>query len=176
MEHHQIAQCNVAERNFFISTENSLLQIDTVYDFLSNTSYWAKGIPKWILQRALKHSLNFAIYENTHGGTIKLVGFARAITDYSTFAYLADVFVLPECRKMGLSKWLVQTILQYPPLQILRRWMLVTRDVHKLYETYGGFQSVTNAPHVAANVMARSRPDVYQQQALHEADYPHSKL
>ena len=118
--------------DYFISTDSSLLNIDVIYNYLTNESYWAKNIPKEVVIKSIINSLCFGLYHQD-----KQVGFARLITDKATFAYLADVFILEEHRKKGLSKWLIETIQAYPDLQGLRRWMLGTRDAHGLYEKLG---------------------------------------
>ena len=117
---------------FTISTDNNRLDIPLIHNFISTQSYWAQGRKLEIVQRALDNSLNFGIYKNT-----QQVGFARVVTDYCTFAWLADVFVLEDFRGHGLSKWLMSVILNHPELQGLRRWVLATRDAHGLYEQFG---------------------------------------
>ncbi|QKJ29842.1 GNAT family N-acetyltransferase [Mucilaginibacter mali] len=119
-------------KGFHISTDNSLLDFDTICNFLQNDSYWAKGIPPERLRLSIDNALCFGIYD-----VKKQIGFARVITDKATFAYIADVFVLDEYRGMGLSKWLMQTIMAHPDLQGLRRWSLATADAHGLYEQFG---------------------------------------
>lgn len=114
-----------------ISTDKSRLQIDIIHGFLSR-SYWAAGIPMEVVKRSLDHSLCFGIYFHE-----KQAGFARVVSDYATFAYLADVFVLEAHRGLGLSKALMDIIMAHPDLQGLRRFCLGTRDAHKLYERYG---------------------------------------
>jgi len=116
---------------FRISTDPARLDIGVIHGFLTR-SYWAAGIPVEIVERSIAGSLPFGIY---HGNA--QVGFARVITDYATFGYVADVFVLEEYRGRGLAKWLVATIMAHPDLQGLRRWMLATRDAHGLYARYG---------------------------------------
>jgi len=116
---------------YAISTDPSRLQRETIHAFLVN-SYWAKGIPREVVDRAIANSLSFGVYE---GG--RQVGFARVVTDRATYAYLADVFVLESHRGKGLGKWLVEVILAHPDLSGLRRWGLVTRDAHGLYGRHG---------------------------------------
>ena len=116
---------------FVISTDRSRLDLDMIHGFLIDC-YWAKGVPKDLVARSIEHALCFGIYR---GG--QQAGFARVISDYATFAYIADVFVLEEYRGHGLGKWLMQCIKEHPWLQGLRRWSLVTRDAHGLYEQYG---------------------------------------
>lgn len=115
-----------------ISTDASRLDIPFVHKFLSESTYWATGRPLEVVHRSIENSLSFGIY---HGNV--QVGFARVITDYATFAWIADVFVLPEHRGQGLSKWLMQVILEHPELQGFRRWVLATKDAHGLYEQFG---------------------------------------
>jgi GNAT superfamily N-acetyltransferase len=117
---------------FLVSTDRTLLDVASLHDFLANHSYWAAGIPLEVLQRAIAGSLCFGLYKAG-----KQVGFARAVTDGATFAYLADVFVLPSHRGRGLSKWLIECVLAHPALQRLRRMVLVTRDAHGLYDCFG---------------------------------------
>jgi len=116
---------------FEISTDPSRIDIPLVHRFLT-ASYWAKGIPEETVRRSIERSLCFGVYCGS-----RQVGFARVITDYATFAYLADVFVLEEFRGRGLAVWLMQCIMEHPQLQDLRRWSLVTRDAHGLYRKFG---------------------------------------
>ena len=119
-------------QGFHISTDKSLLDIDMIYNYLDKESYWAQGIPPEKIKKAIDGSLCFGVYLNK-----QQVGFARIVTDKATFAYLCDVFVLPHFRRKGLSKWMVQTIVQHPDLQGLRRWSLATADAHGLYNQFG---------------------------------------
>lgn len=118
--------------DYTISTDTSIINVPLVHDYLCHQSYWAEGIPLDIVQRSIDHSLCFGIY---HAG--EQVGFARVISDYATFAYLGDVFVLPAHRGKGLSKWLMQVIMDHPQLQGLRRFLLTTKDAHELYARFG---------------------------------------
>ncbi|HMS64736.1 MAG TPA: GNAT family N-acetyltransferase [Ignavibacteria bacterium] len=122
---------NFKKDNYLISTDKSRLDINIIHNFLSN-SYWAKNRSLKTTKLTIKNSLCFGIYFKQDQ-----IGFARVITDYATFAYLADVFVLEDFRGKGLSKWLMEVILNYSELQNLRRWFLATRDAHKLYEKFG---------------------------------------
>jgi GNAT superfamily N-acetyltransferase len=122
----------VRKDDYCISTDPSLLDADVIYNYLSKESYWAQNIPKTVVEKSISNSLCFGLYHHN-----KQIGFARLVTDKATFAYLADVFVLDEYRKRGLSKWLIETIQAHPELQGLRRWMLGTRDAHGLYEQFG---------------------------------------
>lgn len=117
---------------YTISTDNKRLDIGGIHDFVSNQSYWAQGRAIETMQRAIDNSLNFGLYKNN-----QLIGFARVVTDYATFAWIADVFVLSEHRGLGLSKWIMEVILSHPELQGLRRWVLATKDAHGLYARFG---------------------------------------
>ncbi|GCE24791.1 N-acetyltransferase [Dictyobacter alpinus] len=114
--------------NYIISTDKKRLDIEVIHNFLT-TSYWSPGIPRETIERALEHSLAFGLYAGD-----QQIGLARLITDYATFAYLADVFVLDAFRGQGLGKWLIQVVTNHPELQGLRRWVLFTKDAHGLYE------------------------------------------
>src|SRR5688500_4680766 len=117
---------------FAISTDENRLSIDAIHKFLAEESYWAKTRTREQTETAIKNSLPFGVYKGEN-----LIGFARVVTDYATFAYLGDVFILDEFRGQGLSKWLMETILSHPDLQGFRRWVLATKDAHALYEKYG---------------------------------------
>lgn len=117
---------------FIISTERNRLQIETIQKFLSEESYWARERTLEQTERAIENSLCFGVYAGENQ-----IGFARVVTDFATFAYIGDVFVLEEYRGRGLSKWLMEIIISYPELQGLRRWILATRDAHSLYEKFG---------------------------------------
>jgi len=136
---------------YLISTDKSKIDIATVHRFLSQT-YWAEGIPIEIVKRGVDNSLCFAIYRGE-----RLIGFARVITDFATFAYLADVFILPEERGKRLSKWLMRVILDHPRLQGLRRFTLATRDAHGLYAQFGF--TLFDKPE---RWMQRHAPDIYK--------------
>ncbi|MCO5947542.1 GNAT family N-acetyltransferase [Mucilaginibacter flavidus] len=120
------------KKNYKISTDKGLLDFELIYNYLDQESYWAQGIPAETLKKAIKGSLCFGVY---HEG--KQAGFARVVTDNATFAYICDVFILSGYRRIGLSKWLVQTIVKHPGLQGLRRWSLATADAHGLYKQFG---------------------------------------
>jgi GNAT superfamily N-acetyltransferase len=119
-----------------ISTDKTHLDVAVIHQFLSRESYWAQGVPRDIVERSIANSLSFGVYEAESGGGAQ-VGFARVITDYATFAYLCDVFILSAHRGQGLSKWLMEVIVAHPDLQGLRRFLLFTRDAHSLYARYG---------------------------------------
>ena len=117
--------------NYSISTDTAKLDISLIHDFLSN-SYWAKNIPRDILQKSIQHSLNYGVYLND-----SQIGYARVLTDFATFAYLADVFIVEAHRKKGLSRWLMECMMAHPEPQNIRIWMLKTSDAHGLYEKFG---------------------------------------
>jgi GNAT superfamily N-acetyltransferase len=123
--------CEWKHGEYTISTDRARIDLKMVHGFLTE-SYWAAGVPFEIVKRSIENSLAFGLYKDE-----RQVGFARVITDYATFAYLADVFVLEEFRSQGLGHWLVRTIVSHAELQGLRRWMLATRDAHGLYKTVG---------------------------------------
>lgn len=135
------------------------MDIDLIHRFLSQ-SYWAAGIPRALVEKALANSLCFGVF----AANGKQVGFARAISDYATFAYVSDVFVLEEHRGKGLAKWLLQTIASHPSLQGLRRTMLATEDAHGLYRQFG-FTPL----HKPEMFMQRWDSDVYSRCATPDA-------
>jgi len=115
-----------------ISTDQEQLDIDLIHRFLSEESYWANGIPLDLVERSIENSLCFGAYE---GG--RQVGFARVITDYATFGYIADVFVVGSHRGQGIARQVMSAIKDHPDLQRLRRWQLRTREAHTLYAEFG---------------------------------------
>jgi N-acetylglutamate synthase-like GNAT family acetyltransferase len=117
--------------DFSISTDKSKLDVDMIYNFLTN-SYWASGRSRESVERTINSSLCFGIYNNN-----VQAGFARVVTDYTVFAYLADVFILEQYRGIGLGKKLIGTILSCPELQGIKKWMLATSDAHGLYSQFG---------------------------------------
>lgn len=119
------------EGDHTITDDPARVDIDAVHAFLV-TAYWSEGIPREIVERSTRHSLCFSLF---HGA--RQVGFARVVTDHATFAWIGDVYVLPESRGQGLAKWLMQVIVEHPTLAGLRRWMLATRDAHGLYRQVG---------------------------------------
>jgi GNAT superfamily N-acetyltransferase len=146
----QVAEFRRGE--FAISTDPARLDLDVVYNFLTNC-YWAKGIPREVVARSIEHALCFGIYD----GSGAQVGFARVISDFATVAYLGDVFVLESHRGRGLSNWMMECIMQHAALQNLRRWILLTRDAHELYRKFG-FTAVRSPE----RYMELHRPDVYE--------------
>ena len=137
---------------YVISTDPARLDLDVIHEFLTNC-YWSKGIPRDVVARSIQHSLCFGIYDSSGAQ----VGFARVISDLATVAYLGDVFVLESHRGRGLSKWMMECITQYPALQGLRRWILLTQDAHGLYSKFG-FTPLKSAE----RYMELHRADVYE--------------
>lgn len=117
---------------YTVSTDPGKLDLDFIHGFLSQNSYWAKNRSRSLVERSLEHSLNFGIYRAD-----QQIGFARVVTDYATFAWLADVFIIEEYRGQALGKWLIETVFSFEPLHGLRRWILATRDAHELYRKFG---------------------------------------
>ena len=133
-----------------ISDDPADVDVAAVHEFLE-TSYWARGIPRETIARGIAHSLTFSLLLGD-----RQVGFARAVTDRATFAYLADVFVVEDQRGRGLGGWLVETVLAHPELQELRRWLLATRDAHALYRKFG-FTAVADP----STLLTRHDPGIY---------------
>ena len=134
-----------------VSTDPARLDLDVIHGFLK-TAYWCENLPREVIERAIRNSLCFGVYDDG-----RQVGFARVITDRATYAYLADVFVLETHRGRGLSQRLMQAIVAHPDLQGLRRWSLLTRDAHGLYAQFG-FQPLSQPE----RHMERFDPDVYK--------------
>jgi GNAT superfamily N-acetyltransferase len=118
-------------RNIVVTTDRSRLDLDVIHGFLT-TSYWARGIPRETVARSMEHSLCFGAFDEG-----RQVGFARVISDRTTFAYICDVFALESHRGGGVGKRLMAAIMAHPELQELRRWTLFTRDAHGLYRQFG---------------------------------------
>lgn len=136
---------------FTISDRRDEMDVASIHNFLCKT-YWAEGIPKPVVEKAMKNSLCFGLFHDS-----KQVGFGRVVTDRATFAYLADVFVVPAYQGRGLGKWLISCVLAHPELQGLRRWLLATLDAHGLYEQ-NGFVALRN-PDLFMEI---HDPDIYQ--------------
>ena len=117
---------------FAISTNKNNLQIDVIQKFLNEDSYWAIQRTKEQTETVIENSLCFGVFAGEDQ-----IGFARVVTDFATFAYLGDVFILEKFRGQGLSKWLMEVIINHSDLQGFRRWILATKDAHSLYEKYG---------------------------------------
>jgi GNAT superfamily N-acetyltransferase len=134
-----------------ISTDRSRLDVALIHGFLSS-SYWARDIPRSVVEKSIQNSLCFGAFMGD-----QQVGFARAITDFATMAYIADVFVVPDHRGRGVSKMLMRAIVEHPELQGLRRLLLATQDAHGLYAQFG-FQALTHPEYF----MSVHNPDVYR--------------
>jgi GNAT superfamily N-acetyltransferase len=117
---------------YTISTAREKLDLKKIHHILSTETYWATGRPFEVVEKSFQNSLAFGLYRND-----ELIGWARVVTDYATFGWIADVLILEEFRGQGLSKWLMETILAHPDLQGFRRWVLATKDAHELYRKFG---------------------------------------
>jgi N-acetylglutamate synthase-like GNAT family acetyltransferase len=129
---------------FLITTDKTKLDIVAIHDFLSKYSGWSDNIPFEKVKTSIENSLNFGLFHNN-----KQIGFARIISDFSTIAYLGDIYVLENYRGQGLSKKLMESIMTHPNLQGLRRWILLTSTAEWLYVKYG----FTNLP----------KPEIYME-------------
>lgn len=141
---------------YSISSDANRLDLEAVHAFLTRV-YWSEGISRELVESAARGALCFGIYHSSAGQ----VGYARIITDAATFAYLSDVYVLETHRGNGLSKALMRCIMDHPSLQGLRRFVLVTKDAHRLYEQFG-FQPV-GSPESYMEIL---KNDLYQPQPL----------
>jgi N-acetylglutamate synthase-like GNAT family acetyltransferase len=135
-----------------ISTDTDRLNVEVIHNFLAEESYWSPGIPRAIVERAMQNSLCFGVYHRA-----AQVGFARVVTDKSTFALLADLFILSAHRGKGLSKWLMRCVVGHEDLQGLRRLLLLTSDAHGLYRQFG-FKELGNP----SRFMEVLRQDIYR--------------
>jgi GNAT superfamily N-acetyltransferase len=147
-----------------LSTRVDELDLDCVREFLAG-SYWARDIPRDVVERACRGSLCFGLYHADDQ-----VGFARVVSDFATFGYLADVFVIEPHRGRGLADWMVETALAHPQLSSLRRWMLATRDAHPLYERHG-FERLADP----GKFMEIARPGIYLAAAKRVTDTEESR-
>ena len=139
--------------SFEISSEQARLDIDAIHAWLA-TSYWSPGIPRETVERAARNSLCFGVYERAGG---RQVGFTRVVTDYATFAYLCDVYVLEEHQGHGLGKAMMRAVMAHPALAGARRVLLATRDAQGLYRQFGFGDTTGNT-----NLMEIVRPDIYR--------------
>jgi GNAT superfamily N-acetyltransferase len=135
-----------------ISTDKARLDITLIHQFLSEESTWAINIPRALVETSIQHSLCFGGYENG-----QQIAFARVVSDHATFAYLMDVFILPEHQGRGLSRQLIQNIMDHPQLQGLRRFMLASSNARGLYQKWG-FQAL-GKPEI---MMEINHPDIYK--------------
>ena len=133
--------------HFTISTDPALLNLDVIHGYLYH-AYWCPGIPRDRVAAALPHSFNFGLYEGT-----QQLGLARVITDYTSFAYLCDVFVLKSHRGLGLGTWLIECVVNCPTLAGIRNFFLATADAHGLYEKFG-FATVSNPERLMVKAFA----------------------
>ena len=147
-------------KGFSISTNKEYLDVDLIHNFLGQEAYWSKGIPKETVIKSIENtSLCFGVFKGDISHEVsQQVGFARMISDLATYAYLCDVFILPEYRKLGLSKWLMDIITNHSDLKEVRRIMLATNDAHALYSKYG-FEQI-GSPEL---FMQKVRKSPYQQ-------------
>jgi GNAT superfamily N-acetyltransferase len=134
---HESGSVELRQGNSLISTDKSRLDTDLICDYLSGSSYWARGRPHDVIMRSIENSLCFGLYDNG-----RQIGFARVVTDYATFAWLADVFVVTEYRGRGLGKWLMKSVVSHPEVRNLKQVMLATRDAQGFYRRYGGFEVI----------------------------------
>lgn len=125
--------------DYTISTDISKVDVDFVHTFLTTSTDWAQNRPYEVMQKAIQNSLNFGLY-----CAGQQVGYARVVTDYATFAWLCDVFVIPAHRDKALGKWLVDCVVNHPDLKLIRRILLATRNAHELYRRYGGFENLSH--------------------------------
>ena len=123
---------NERRGHYVISTERARLDLEVIHDYLSKQSYWAVGRSLETIRRSIENSVSFGLYEGD-----QQIGFARVVTDFATFAWVADVFVLEDARGRGLGTWLVEVMLAHPDLRGFRRWTLATKDAHEIYRKFG---------------------------------------
>jgi len=153
MRNSTLAMTLSAQREgFSVSTDPGRLDVTAIHQFLSQDSYWSKGIPRPVLEKALQHSLCFGLYEGA-----RQIGLARVITDRATYFYLCDVYVLESHRGRGLGRWLIECVVGHPELQGMRRMSLVvTLDAHALYAQFGFVP-----PAKPERYMEKLEPDIY---------------
>ena len=137
--------------NLIVTTDPARQDVDAIHAYLT-CAYWCEGIPREIVERAVRNSLCFGLFDGA-----AQVGLARVVTDYATYAYLCDVYVLESHRGRGLGKWVIECVMVHPQLQGLRRFNLATRDAHELYSPFG-FEPLRQ-PEVH---MEKHKPDVYK--------------
>ena len=137
--------------SYRVSSDRAQLDVSLIHEYLSCESYWARHVPRAVIERAIANSICFGLYEAE-----RQIGFARVVTDSATFGYLADVFIVASHRGRGLGRTLVAAVMAHPDLQGLRRFMLATRDAHGLYRQFG-----FTAPKHPQVLMERHDPDIY---------------
>jgi GNAT superfamily N-acetyltransferase len=140
----------IREDGYQVDDDRTRIQLDVVHGFLQ-TAYWSPGVPRDVVERAVANSIVMAVYSPSGDQ----IGMARAVTDRATFAWIADVFVLPEHRGLALGRFVVESLLEHPELQGLRRFMLATKDAHDLYRGYG-FEKLDDP---GRYMLRRSAPD-----------------
>jgi GNAT superfamily N-acetyltransferase len=134
-----LADLEYRRGEYSINTEQAKLDLPFIHGFLSELSYWARGRTYTKVEQSIRHSLCFGVYVGQ-----RQIGFARVVTDYTSFAWLCDVFIVDSHRQQGLSKWLVQCVTSHPELRDVSRFVLATRDAHELYRRYGKFDTLAN--------------------------------
>jgi GNAT superfamily N-acetyltransferase len=130
---------NLQRDNYTISTDRERLDVAMIHRWLNESSYWAQTRSLETVQKSIENSLCFGVYDGD-----QQVGFCRVVTDYATFGWLCDVFIIESYRGRGLSKWLIESVVTHPDLHNVRRLLLATRDAHELYRRYGGFDTLKN--------------------------------
>ena len=123
---------------FLISTKKNKLNIDFIHEYLCYRSYWAKGRSRIIVEKSVKNSICFGVYDHE-----QQVGFARLVTDSVTFAWLCDVFIAESYQGMGLGKWLIKSVISHPDMVKVKHIFLATTNAHELYRKYGGFEALS---------------------------------
>lgn len=122
---------------FSILTDRKQLNINFIHDYLCNQSYWAQGRSREVVEKSIRNSLCFGVFEGE-----RQVGFARIVSDYITFAWLCDVFIAKSHRGQGLGKWLIKSVISHPDVESVKFILLATSDAHELYRKYGDFDSL----------------------------------
>jgi N-acetylglutamate synthase-like GNAT family acetyltransferase len=127
------------QHEFYISNDKNKLNVELIFEFLNSEAYWSKGRPRNIIEKSIKNSLCYGIYDSKNNQ----VGFARVITDFAVYAYILDLFIINSHRGQGLGKQLIKEILSDPISSMVKNWSLATRDAHELYRQFG-FSNVSN--------------------------------
>jgi len=159
-------EMNIQGTDYLLSDDKNNLQLNVIHGYLTN-SYWSQGISRKLIERGIANSLCFGLYlnvEKNSQSSMQQIGFARVTTDKASFAYLADVFILPTYEKLGLGTALMNFVMQHSDLQGLRRFMLCTRDAHGLYKKFG-FTEV-ESPQM---MMQIAKPGLYLSTSDHAA-------